>query len=118
MEALGPDADVDLELGFAHGELGSLAEAEKHLTRCLDDVPKQLDCLRHLGRFLPASREREFRARLFKVDDVAAAARTIIEAALEAEDKKSPWVVIRALKSQDPKHPVVVEYSAKLPPAP
>jgi hypothetical protein len=81
-------------------------------------VPKQLDCLRHLGRVLPKARERDFRARLFKVDDVAGAARTIIETSIEEGDKKTPWVVIRALESQDPKHPLVIEYSGKLPPAP
>lgn len=53
LEALGPDADADLELGYAHAQLGHTAEAEKHLTRCLDDVPSQVDGLRCLALVLP-----------------------------------------------------------------
>jgi len=116
LEALGPDADTDLELGFAHLLLENEAEAEKHLTRCLDDVPNHADCLRQLARLVPAEREQEIHRRLLTVDDVSTTARAILELALDEQDYPPMRVVLRALASRDPKHPLVVEFKPKVPP--
>ncbi|MBW2456457.1 MAG: hypothetical protein JRI68_18210, partial [Deltaproteobacteria bacterium] len=63
---------------------------------------------------LPEKRAPELTERLFRVDDVTETARTIIEAALDEEDHHAARMVIRALESKDPKHPLVVEFGGKV----
>lgn len=112
--AVGDDADLKYQRAWAHRGLKDLAEAERLLKSCLDEVPEHADCLAELADLLPPARTSEIDARLTKVRDFDVALRGALEASLDQEQKVGAKALIDAAKRVKPASPVVSEYAARI----